>query len=161
MTETSAHKRWWQIGEIVFGVPFLLGIGLNIILPQPLYPAAFMPAGIAGGVVLIVTGMMLISAARRELARLGQPTDPGQATTKIASSGVYGVSRNPLYLAAVLLFAGLGIALNNLWALGSVVIGIIGCHFVLIAPEERYLEALFGDEYLRYAQRVNRWVGKK
>jgi protein-S-isoprenylcysteine O-methyltransferase Ste14 len=161
MTENSAHKSWWQIGEIVFGVPFLLGIGLNIVLPQPLYPAAFMPAGIAGGAALIVTGMMLISAARRELAKLGQPTDPGQPTTGLVTSGVFGFTRNPLYLAAVLLFAGLGIALNNLWALASLVPAVIGCHYILIAPEERYLEALFGEEYLRYAEQVNRWVGKR
>jgi hypothetical protein len=34
----AAHNRWWEIGEIVFGVPFLLGIGLNIALPLSIYP---------------------------------------------------------------------------------------------------------------------------
>ncbi len=160
MAEKSAHNRGWQIGEVVFGIPFLIGIGLNIVLPAALYPAAYQPAGIAVGVALIIAGMMLISAARRELSRLGQPTDPGQPTTGLVTTGVYGFSRNPLYLAAVLLFAGLAVVLNNLWVLGATVIGVIVCHFLLIAPEERYLEEKFGEEFTQYRQHVNRWLGK-
>lgn len=161
MTENSAHNRGWQIGEVVFGIPFLMGIRLNIILPAALYPAAYQPAGIVFGAALIIAGFSLISAARRELARFHQPTDPGQPTTGLVSTGVYGYSRNPLYLAAVLLFAGLAFALNNLWALGATVIGVIVCHFVLIAPEERYLEEKFGDEFANYRMRVNRWLGRR
>jgi protein-S-isoprenylcysteine O-methyltransferase Ste14 len=161
MTDNSAHKRWWQIGEIVFGVPFLLGIALNFDLPLSIYPAGYLPAGIAVGVLLIIGGLSLISAARRELARFQQPTDPGQPTTGLVTTGVYGFSRNPLYLAAVLLFAGLAIGLNNVWALGATAIGIIACHIVLIAPEERYLEEKFGDDFTRYRKHVNRWLGKR
>ncbi len=160
MAEHSAHKNGWQIGEVVFGIPFLIGIGLNIALPAALYPAGYQPFGIAAGAVLVISGLSLISAARRELARFQQPTDPGQPTTGLVTTGVYGYSRNPLYLAAVLLFAGLAIALNNLWVLGATAVGIIACHFVLIAPEERYLEEKFAGEFVRYRQHVNRWLGK-
>jgi protein-S-isoprenylcysteine O-methyltransferase Ste14 len=161
MAVKSAHTNGWQIGEVVFGVPFLLGIGLYMALPAPLYPAGFQPAGIAIGIVLIITGFSLIAATRRELARFSQPTDPGQPTTGLVTSGVFGLSRNPLYLAAVPLFAGLAIALNNLWALGSLVPAVIVCHYMLIAPEESYLEEKFGEDYVRYAEQVNRWLGKR
>ncbi|BCY19522.1 hypothetical protein hrd7_33710 (plasmid) [Leptolinea sp. HRD-7] len=157
----AAHNRWWEIGEIVFGVPFLLGIGLNIALPLSIYPAAYQPAGIAIGALLIIAGVSLISAARREMARFQQPTDPGQPTTGLVTTGVYGFSRNPLYLAAVLIFAGLAIALNNLWVLGGTVIGVIVCHFMLIAPEERYLDEKFGDDFAKYTAHVNRWLGRR
>ena len=157
----AAHNRWWQIGDIVFGVPCLLGIGLNIAFPLSIYPEAYQPAGITIGVLLIITGVSLILAARREMARFHQPTDPGHPTTGLVTTGVYGYSRNPLYLAAVLLFAGLAIALNNLWVLGATVISIIVCHYMLIAPEERYLEEKFGEEFVRYRQHVNRWLGRR
>jgi protein-S-isoprenylcysteine O-methyltransferase Ste14 len=110
---------------------------------------------------LIIAGVSLISAARREIARFQQPTDPGQPTTGLVTTGVYGFSRNPLYLAAVLIFAGLAIALNNLWVLGGTVIGVIVCHFMLIAPEERYLDEKFGDDFAKYTAHVNRWLGRK
>ncbi len=31
MSTNAAHKRWWQIFEVIFGVPFLAGIGLQIL----------------------------------------------------------------------------------------------------------------------------------
>lgn len=159
--DPSAHQSKWQIGEVVFGVPFLIGVILNLAVPAALYPAAIQPAGIAAGVVVIFSGLALISAARRELGRYRQPTDPGQPTTGLVTTGVFESTRNPLYLAAVLVFAGLAIALNFLWALLSVIAGVIACHFVLIAPEERYLAARFGDGYEQYRKRVNRWFGSK
>lgn len=161
MADKSAHTNGWQIGEVVFGVPFLIGIGLNFVLPAVIYPAAFQLVGIAIGIILFAAGFRLITAARRELARFQQPTDPGQPTTGLVTSGVFGFSRNPLYLAAVLVFAGLAVGLNNLWALGTTLVGVIACHYVLIAPEERYLAEKFGEEFERYTERVNRWVGKR
>lgn len=161
MNGQSAHNSNWQIGEVVFCVPFLIGIGLSIAYPAALYPAGYQPVGIAAGVVLVIIGLSLLSAARRELAHYQQPTDPGHPTTKLVTTGVFGVSRNPLYLAAVLLFAGLAFALNNPWALGATAVGTIACHVVLIVHEERYLEEKFGDEFVRYRHHVNRWLGRR
>jgi protein-S-isoprenylcysteine O-methyltransferase Ste14 len=160
MPEKSAHTNGWQIGEVIFGVPFLVGIGLNIILSAALSPSGFQPAGIAIGILLVIAGFRLIAAARRELARFQQPTDPGQPTTGLVTTGVFGITRNPLYLAAVCVFAGIAIALNNVWAAGATFVGTVLCHYVLIAPEERYLAEKFGEAYAKYAARVNRWVGK-
>ena len=161
MNDRSAHKSNWQIGEVVFGIPFLIGICLNIALPAALYPTGYQPVGIAAGGVLVIIGLSLLSVARRELARFQQPTDPGQPTTGLVTTGVYGFSRNPLYLAAVMLFAGLSVALNNTWALGATGVGTILCHVVLILPEERYLEEKFGEEFTRYRNSVNRWLGRR
>ncbi len=37
---------------------------------------------------------------------------------------------------------------------------VIACHYILIAPEERYLRQKFGNEYVDYAGRVRRWLGR-
>jgi len=50
---------------------------------------------------------MFIVLARRELAHHGQPTDPGLPTSKLVTTGVFSVSRNPLYLAAFAFWQGL------------------------------------------------------
>jgi protein-S-isoprenylcysteine O-methyltransferase Ste14 len=120
-----------------------------------------MPAIVAGGAALIIVGVVLVVLARRELARHGQPTDPGRPTSKIVTTGVFAVSRNPLYLGGICFLVGIALALNLPWVLVLLVPAIIACHYILIAPEERYLAARFGEEYRRYAATVHRWIGRK
>ena len=82
MTTDVAHKSWWQIFEVVLGIPFLAAIALQSVVPLPLPRGFLAPA-------------------------------------------------------------------------------IVACHYALIAPEERYLLAKFGEEYARYAASVYRWLGRR
>lgn len=159
MTTDSAHKRRWQIFEVVVGVPFLAGIGLQLAVPVARPRGFYAAAMILGGAFLIITGLAFVVLARRELARHGQPTDPGLATSKLVTSGVFSVSRNPLYLGGICLLAGLALALNLPWSLILLFPAIVACRSLLIAPEERYLAAKFGAEYTQYTASVRRWLG--
>jgi protein-S-isoprenylcysteine O-methyltransferase Ste14 len=75
-------------------------------------------------------------------------------------AGPYTWTRNPMYLAEMALWIG--------WALfygsSGVLIGLLVLwavmNFMVVPFEERDLEARFGDSYLRYKQRVPRWLGK-
>ena len=116
---------------------------------------------IPGGIVLIITGIGLIISARRELAYNGQPTDPGHPTSKVVQTGVFSISRNPLYLASVMVFFGMALALNILWAFVALLASIVICYYVLIIPEEQYLTVKFGKEYDEYVGSVHRWLGRK
>jgi protein-S-isoprenylcysteine O-methyltransferase Ste14 len=157
----SAHKSRWMIGEVIFGIPFLLSLVLQFFVPviitQGLLRLALFPVGI----VFIITGLRIIVLARREFARFEQPTDPGFPTNKVIQTGVFSISRNPLYLSAVLVFLGIAFMLNNLWAFITLMISIFLCLYVLILPEERYLAKKFGQEYQNYQASVHRWLGRK
>lgn len=159
MDMDSAHKSNWEIAEVIFGIPFLISVILHWIIPFTLgtLRQVFIPIG----VILIAIGAGLIVSARREFSRHGQPTDPGHPTSKIVQTGIFAISRNPLYLASVLVFLGLALGLNMGWALITLFISIILCHHILIVPEEKYLMAKFGQEYERYVSSVNRWLGRK
>jgi protein-S-isoprenylcysteine O-methyltransferase Ste14 len=104
--------------------------------------------------------LTFIVLARRELARHGQPTDPGLPTNKLVTTGVFSVSRNPLYLGGISLLAGIALMLNILWSLVLLVPAFVACHYLLVVPEERYLAAKFGIEYAQYAADVRRWFGR-
>ena len=160
MSPDAAHRRWWQIFEVIFGAPFLAGIGLQLVVPVARPRGFLAPLIIAGGAGLIVAGLTFVVLARRELAQHGQPTDPGLATGKLVTTGVFAVSRNPLYLGGACLLAGIALTFNLPWALGLLLPAIVACHYLLIAPEERYLAARFGSEYVQYAASVRRWLGR-
>jgi len=161
MSNDVAHKSWWQIFEVVFGIPFLVAIAWQRVVPIP-FPSGFLtPARISGGAILMVVGVSLVVLARREFAQYGQPTDPGLPTSKIISTGVFSISRNPLYLGGVFVLAGFSFAFNLPWVLILLIPSIVVCHYILIAPEERYLAAKFGEQYRLYTATVHRWIGRK
>ena len=161
MNMDSAHKSSWEIAEVVFGVPFLVGIAIQFIVPFSFPPGILRQVLIPVGIALIFIGIGFIVLARREFAHFHQPTDPGHPTSKVVRTGVFAISRNPLYLGGALVILGLALALNVHWALVMLLLSIILCHYVLIIPEEQYLAAKFGDEYKEYTASVYRWLGRK
>lgn len=156
----AAHKEWWQTFEVVFGVPMAAAALLRLLLPMPIPFGNPTPAAAVAGAVLTIGGVTVVALARRQLSRLGQPTDPGSPTSRLVTSGVFMVSRNPLYLGGVAVLAGIGLSFNLAWVLLLLVPGVLACNYVLIIPEERYLGMKFKDEYQAYAKTVCRWVGR-
>jgi protein-S-isoprenylcysteine O-methyltransferase Ste14 len=161
MSNDVAYNSWWQIFEVVFGIPLFVALALQLVVPISLPRGALTPAFIAGGVLLSVVGVSLAVLARREFAQSGQPTDPGLPTSKIISTGVFSISRNPLYLGGVFVLAGISLAFTLPWALILLIPSLVVCHYILIAPEEKYLTARFGEQYRMYTATVRRWVGRK
>ena len=161
MKNDSAHKSGWVITEVVFGIPFLLSIAVQFVIPLSLPQGILRQALMLMGIVFIAIGIGFIVLARRELARFSQPTDPGHPTSKVVRTGVFTVSRNPLYFGGVLLFSGIALVVNILWSLAALLVSMIICHYILILPEEKYLAAKFGQEYQEYTASVRRWFGRK
>jgi protein-S-isoprenylcysteine O-methyltransferase Ste14 len=161
MSNDVAHNRWWQIFEVVFGIPLLAALALQLVVPISLPYGSLTPVLIAGGVLLSVVGVSLVVLARREFAQYGQPTDPGLPTSRIISTGVFSISRNPLYLGGVFTLAGISLAFNLPWVLILLLPAIGACHYILIAPEESYLAAKFGEQYRTYTATVHRWIGRR
>ncbi len=154
----SAHARWWQTSDAIWGAGLALGILLETVAPLSFSPPAsrFLLSG--AGAVLILAGLVFIVNARIHLARAQQPAGPGLPTTRLLTNGVYSLSRNPVYLGIVLAFAGLGISANLPWLLVLLPALAIATHVLLLMPEERYLLAVFGKEYERYAESTRRWL---
>lgn len=161
MADGVAHKHWWQIFEVVFGFPYLVAILLQLVIPITIPRRILTPAFIIVGVIFIVVGISLVFLTRREFVRHAQPTDPGYPTNKIISTGVFSISRNPLYLGGVLSLAGISLAFHLIWGLILLIPSLVVCHIILIVPEESYLADRFGKEYREYTGKVHRWVSRK
>jgi protein-S-isoprenylcysteine O-methyltransferase Ste14 len=161
MRDDVAHKSWWETFEVVFGIPFLAALLMQWVLPLSFPHANAALAFILVGIVLILVGIALVVLARREFAHHAQPTDPGRPTTEIITTGIFSISRNPLYLGGVCFLAGISLAFNLPWVFILLLPSIVACHYILIAPEERYLAARFGEKYGAYTASVYRWLGRK
>lgn len=161
MSTTAAHQHGWQIFEVVFGIPFLAAIVLQFAVPLSLLNGFLRLILILAGAALILIGLAFVVLARCELAQYSQPTDPGYPTSTLVTTGVFSVSRNPLYLGGVCVLAGIAVLANLPWVIVLLLPTLIACHFILIAPEERYLAARFSKEYAIYTASVQRWFGRK
>ncbi len=151
----SAHSRGWETAETVFGAGLLVGVLVGLVYPIRLSAWISRPVSILGGIALVGAGLAIVTIARRQFRDAAQPTDPGHATTRLMTDGIFKWTRNPLYVGGVLTFVGLGALLDALWILILVVPTIVAVDLVLIAPEERYLAAKFGQAYRDYARSVH------
>lgn len=105
------------------------------------------------GAVTTVAGVVEFRRARTTV----DPTDPGKATS-IVTSGVYRVTRNPMYLGLLFVLVGWAVYLSNLVALAGPILFMLYMNRFQIVPEERILKARFGAEYETYLSTVRRWL---
>lgn len=85
------------------------------------------------------------------------PLNP-DACSSLVVSGMYRHSRNPMYLALLLVLIGWGFYLANPFSLLAAGGFVIYMNRFQIQPEERALEKAFGEEFNNYRKRVRRWI---
>lgn len=85
------------------------------------------------------------------------PLKPEKANS-LVDTGVYKISRNPMYLALALVLIAFSIYLKSLWSLPVVLLFMIYMTRFQIFPEERAMLKLFGEQYITYMERVRRWI---
>lgn len=120
--------------------------------------ARVFPAEVAWGFYLLGAALMTGAIAAFVLAKTTvNPMKPGSAST-LLTKGVFACSRNPIYLADLLLLTGWCIALGNVFNLLWLVGFVVYITRFQIIPEELVLVELFGAEYIDYCTRVRRWI---
>jgi len=130
------------------------------LLADALYPVALMPGAVAWGVgwPLIGAGLILGFLGDRAMRNANTNVSPYRPATKLVTKGPYRRTRNPLYLSVTLVYGGVGVLANALWAILLLPAVLIVMRCGVIEREERYLERKFGEEYLEYKARVRRWI---
>lgn len=144
-------------------IGFLLaGFGLDALIDAPGMFAPETGVGLAlrWGLpsLLLVLALYFLIGALARFRQAQTPPQPWQPTTAIVSSGVYGLTRNPMYLGMAMLYAAIAFAADNALALAMLIPALIVMEFGVIRREERYLEAKFGEDYRRYKASVRRWI---
>jgi protein-S-isoprenylcysteine O-methyltransferase Ste14 len=141
---------------LIFVAGFLVGLAVEYVIPIAAPPT---PLRIAGGLVGLAGFIYFDSGAMRGFGRAGTSVMPfGDRTTTIVTDGPYRFTRNPMYVGMTSLYAGLAAATGVMWALATLPIVLLVIRYYVIAREETYLSAKFGDSYREYQSRVRRWI---
>ncbi len=143
---------------ILFAAAALLGVALDWLAPLWLLASLDLAArGLIAalfGLPGLLVGALAILRFRR--ARTAVPTF--RPATALVTDGIYARSRNPIYIGVVLCYLALAVLLASDWMVVFLVPALIVLDRGVIAREERYLEAKFGDDYRTYKQQVRRWL---
>ncbi|WP_061937605.1 isoprenylcysteine carboxylmethyltransferase family protein [Aureimonas sp. AU22] len=125
--------------------------------------AAFAPlAGEAtavrlAGLALAVAGQVLTVVAMSEMGRRWRVGIPDEAPDVLVTTGLFGLSRNPVFLGMLAMASGLAVAVPSPAAIACALAFWIGCE-VQVRDEERFLERSFGPAYTAYRSAVRRWI---
>ena len=115
------------------------------------------PARIGIGAVLLLAGGALVVVGEQAFKQVGTNVKPWRPSLALATTGIYDHLRNPMYVGAMLMLAGIAAALASDWLVILLVPTALVLHFGVVRREERYLEAKFGEDYRRYKARVPRY----
>ena len=110
------------------------------------------------GVLLLIIGGSLNLIADAAFKREQTTVKPFEKSTALVVSGVFTISRHPMYLGMVIILLGIAILMGTLTPLIVVVIFGILMEFIFIKTEERMLEEQFGEAWLAYKKKVRKWV---
>lgn len=107
----------------------------------------------SAGVLAVLAG----ASAFRKAKTTVNPMVP-ESSSALVTGGIYGMSRNPMYLGFLIMLAGWGVHLGSLPAICMLPVFVIYMNRFQIGPEEKALSAKFGDQYVNYMSRVRRWL---
>jgi len=102
------------------------------------------------GLIIYLSGMIFTI-----ITLLNFATSPKD---RVITKGLYGASRNPMYVGLLLMQIGVGIACSSwLFLLLTVVLMIL--LNANLSAEERYCLYRYGDDYQKYKNKTPRWIG--
>jgi protein-S-isoprenylcysteine O-methyltransferase Ste14 len=110
-----------------------------------------------GGAGLLICGVALMAAALWRFRAAGTSVETWRSSDTIIIDGAYALTRNPIYIALMLIYTGIGVMVNAPVVVALLPVLFAVLHYGVVLCEEDYLECKFGDSYLEYMQAVRRW----
>jgi len=141
MTGYSARERAFTILASVAPYPFMI---VTVWIPfTTTLPLLYL------GISLYVIGMVLYTASLNAIIR----TSSGE----LFARGPYRYTRNPLYVAATIVFMGICFATGNILLAGYLAVAVVPQHF-MISAEERICKHRYGLVFEDYLKKVPRYL---
>jgi protein-S-isoprenylcysteine O-methyltransferase Ste14 len=141
----------------VFVIAYLLGVGLQLLVPLTPRSQTLSLLVRFAGVALFAAGATIAGWGLVIFHRGGTTTTPGEAPAILVTAGPYRFTRNPMYVGLVLAYLGEQGMLLQVWPLLLLVLTVVYVNWFVIPVEETSLRS-FGPVYDAYRARVRRWI---
>jgi protein-S-isoprenylcysteine O-methyltransferase Ste14 len=142
---------------LVYVAGILLGWLVNRAWPLPIFDR---PAGLRLALVLLfgLGWLVFCAPAFASFWRSRTTPIPNRPATTLVTTGIYSVTRNPMYLSLALLYLAVALVLNSWWVVVLLPLVLVVIDRWVIAREERYLARAFPHDYAEYRRCVRRWL---
>ena len=110
------------------------------------------------GLIFILLGVIIVLPALVKFFNTKNTLVTIKPANSLQTSGIYSISRNPMYLALLSIYTGIAFFKGNDWTFIFIPLVIFTITYLVIIKEENYLKRAFGNEYLVYMKSVRRWI---
>ena len=140
---------------VIYALALAVGWGIQQALPLPTLP---LNTARLVGLPIAIVGLVCAGLSVATMVSGHGTLNTDGASQELVAKGLYRLSRNPMYLALSIQYAGVAIALDQPWALLLLPALLIYVQTMVIAREEAYLAHAFGQKYANYKAHVRRWL---
>jgi protein-S-isoprenylcysteine O-methyltransferase Ste14 len=110
------------------------------------------------GSLPLVLGLGMNLAADRAMKQVQTPVNPFATTSTLITWGIFGLSRNPMYLGSILILLGVWLMLGSLTPILFPLLFALIMRRTFISQEETKLSREFQDDWLSYTAKTRRWI---
>jgi protein-S-isoprenylcysteine O-methyltransferase Ste14 len=148
------HKKFYQTSDFILYINLILSIILEYFYPTKLW----IHYNIFFGIMILIVGWLIVYKSKIEFKKYKQKSGLNNDIKEIINTGIYKYSRNPIYLAILIINIGLSLIINSTWMLIDTLIIAWMLNHLLIKKEEVFLENEFKDKYTEYKNKVRKWI---
>jgi len=112
------------------------------------------------GIIFLILGLIIIFLAVLKFIKTKTTVDPTRPhkTSNLVITGIYKITRNPMYLGMLFLIIAYAIYNNNIIGCIIIPVFIFYINKFQIEPEEIEMRKKFGESFENYCKKVNRWL---
>lgn len=110
------------------------------------------------GMLFVVMGILVLLPALIKFLKTKNTLITIKPANSLQTSGIYNITRNPMYLGLLSVYIGVAFFKGNWWTLLFVPLVILIINYFVIFNEEKYLTRAFGSLYIDYRNKVRRWI---
>lgn len=110
------------------------------------------------GILFLFVSLLFSITSLRQFFISKNTLVPIKPASSLQTNGIYGISRNPMYVGLALVYLGISCFIGNWWNVILCPLLLLIVQEYIIKREEKYLSRRFGKEYDVYKTKVRRWL---